>query len=75
MKSEIDPILIQILGTSALNNDMEVEADTGKLCKAISYLYAQLQITKNFCDGAGKQHVEDVTKTTLKILRDDSKDN
>lgn len=66
---KIKELLIEMLGSNAYNNNMIVERDLSRLVKAVNYLTSQIEITKRWCDDEGKDHINKVIETTVKILQ------
>jgi hypothetical protein len=60
--------LIQILGTDAYNNFMEVNPDVARLCMTVKYLVTQLVTAGRMMPEGAKDHIEHVMQTTVDIL-------
>lgn len=68
MDNELKEIFIKIFGEEAYKHEGKVSESTIRMFKAIRYYHTQLKITRRWCDEEGKEHINSVLKSGIRIL-------
>jgi len=65
---DIQEVLIKLLGKNAINNNMQVEGDFGKVVSALSYLILQLPIALRNSDEVDREYGQILLTEVKKTL-------
>ena len=68
--SNLDEVLIEILGRDAFySTDFKVTHNVTVLARTVNYLFTQLSQCQNMMIDEYKDHVDDVQKSAIEILK------